>query len=41
MPIDNVAKLNTKTHVLILHGTADQLVDQQDAHSYFEAITSN
>ncbi|CDU21927.1 uncharacterized protein SPSC_00557 [Sporisorium scitamineum] len=40
-PIDDVAKLNTKTHVLILHGTADQLVDQQDAHSYFEAIASN
>ncbi|CBQ71640.1 conserved hypothetical protein [Sporisorium reilianum SRZ2] len=40
-PVDYVAKLNTNTHVLILHGTADRLVDQQDAQCYFEALSSN
>lgn len=40
-PVDYVAKLSTKTDVLVLHGTADRTVHEQDAHSYLAALDSN
>lgn len=36
-----VAKLSTKTDVLILHGTADKTVYEQDGHSFLAELNSN
>ncbi|KAJ1021054.1 hypothetical protein NDA13_005682 [Ustilago tritici] len=40
-PTEFVAALSTNTDVLILHGTADRTVFEQDAHSYLAALDSN
>ncbi|KAJ1018523.1 hypothetical protein NDA16_004805 [Ustilago loliicola] len=40
-PTEFVAGLSTDTDVLILHGTADRTVYEQDAHSYLAALNSN
>lgn len=40
-PVEYVASLSPHTHVLILHGTADRIVDQHDAHCYLDALNAN